>query len=182
MGQKEHSRAPSYYLPIISRNRLVGRVCSSCHMVNSLKRCCVFRAADRHLLTVHGPIYEVRHSFHYCPQHRHRLFEWASSYCCSISGFADAEDETQEIVHRKQTLLAKLQTTPLTLIFQPSSDSHMLKIQAGTATLSIPPQLLRGHLKTHSRTLRLLQATTTCVSCRRKAASVHTQASLAEKL
>lgn len=37
----------------------MGRVCSSCHMVNSLKQCCVFRAADRHLWLSMGPFMKL---------------------------------------------------------------------------------------------------------------------------
>lgn len=57
-------------------------------------------------VTVHGPLMKLdpvfSSSFHYCPQHRHRLAEWASSYCYSNSSLTDAEDATQEIVHRRQ--------------------------------------------------------------------------------
>lgn len=177
MGQKEHSRAPSYYLPIINRNRQVGRVCSSCHMVNSLKQCCVFRAAGRHLWLSMGPFMKL--------DTVSTIALSIGTGCLSEPAATAVQFLALQMLRMKPRRLCiggkhfqqSYRLPPLTLIFQPSSDSHMLRIQAGTTKLSIPPQLLRGHLKTHFRTLQktacLLQATTTCVSCRRKAASVH---------
>lgn len=131
----------------------MGRVCSSCHMVNSLKQCCVFRAAGRHLWLSMGPFMKL--------DTVSTIALSIGTGCLSEPAATAVQFLALQMLRMKPRRLCiggkhfqqSYRLPPLTLIFQPSSDSHMLRIQAGTTKLSIPPQLLRGHLKTHFRRL-----------------------------
>lgn len=73
---------------LLSRNSRVDKGCSSCYMVLWVD------AANKHLGLFIGLFMKLdtalSSSFHHCPQHRHRLIEWASSYYCSSSGLVDS--------------------------------------------------------------------------------------------
>lgn len=140
---------------LLSRNSRVDKGCSSCYMVLWVD------AANKHLGLFISLFMKLdtalSSSFHHCPQHRHRLIEWASSYYCSSSGLVDSGIKPRRLYVGGKHFKPSQTIPPMPWSYSPLPFAfHRPRLQVCTTILSISPQLLKVTLKAtpeHSRRL-----------------------------